>query len=258
MQMKFSDLIESLIRVLKDKNCSPKDIINALDAYLPDECRHASDLDDFFAELLPHMSFFNYEIPRLIVQHLEGDLIGEVAKYESHFESYCKNRVSGPHLVVFTNEAQNDAQIMEKIFVKLDVEWDGMPIEDMKRFQCKLGSILNIGQEKLQLQSVQKGCVLYTFLIHRTLSLTLKNNGLTDDQVHQLHETRVLSIEVGSDKLFENKELVCNTSKTVSISCLIIIIQMQLFLRYCRKGDLQSVTELLEQQEVEVNLQRVQ
>ena len=222
--MKFSDLLESLIRVLKCKKCSPKDIIKALDAYLPDECRHASDLDDFFAELLPHMSFFNYEIPRLIIQHLEGDLIGEVAKYEGHFESYCKNRVSGPHRVVFTNEAQNDAKIMEKFFVKLDVEWDGMPIEDMKRFQCKLGSILNIGQEKLQLQSVQKGCVLFTFLIHRSLLMMLINNGLTDDQARELHESRVLSIEAGSDKLFENEELVCNTKK-----CLYHNIIMELY-----------------------------
>ena len=213
MEMKFSDLIESLLRELKRKKRSPKDIVKALDAYLPDECHHSSNLDDFFAELLPHMSFFNYEIPRLIIQHLEGDLIGEFAKYEGHFESYCKNRVSGPHQVVFTNEAQNGAKIMEKFFVKLDVEWDGMPIEDMKRFQCKLGSILNIRQEKLQLQSVQKGCVLFTFLIHRSLLMMLINNGLTDDQARELHEARVLSIETGSDKLFENEELVCNTKK---------------------------------------------
>jgi hypothetical protein len=218
MQMKFGDLIESLIKVLKRKKCSPKDIVNALDAYLPDECRHARNLDDLFAELLPHMSFFNFEIPRLIVQHLEGDLIGEVAKYEGHFESYCKNRISGPHPVVFANEAQNDAQVMEKFFVKLDVEWDGMPIEDMKRFQCKLGSILNIRHEKLLLQSVQKGCVLLTFLTHRSLLVMLKNNGLTDDQVRQLHETQVLSIELaGSDKLFENKELVCTMIQKRSI-----------------------------------------
>ena len=39
---------------------------------------------------------------------------------------------------------------------------ESLIIEDMKRFQCKLGSILNIRQEKLQLQSVQKGCVLFT------------------------------------------------------------------------------------------------
>ena len=208
--MEFSDLIESLVRILKRRKCSPKRIIKALDVYLPEECHQASDLDEFFAELVPHMSFFNYEIPRLIIQHLEGDLIGEVATYEGHFESYCKNRTSGPHPVVFTNEAQNNAQFVEKFFVKLDVEWEGMPIEDMKRFQCKLGSILNIRQEKLQLQSVQKGCVLFTFLIHRSLLLMLINNGFTDDQARELHETRVLSIETESDKLFENKDLVCN------------------------------------------------
>ena len=232
MQMRFSDLIESLIMVLKHKKCSPKDLVKALDAYLPDECHQASDLDDFFADLLPHMSFFNYEIPRLIIQHLEGDLDKEVAEYEGHFELYCKNRVSGPHPVVFTNEAQNAAKIMEKFFVKLDVEWDRMPIEDMKRFQCKLGSILNIRQEKLQLQSVQKGCVLFTFLIHRSVHLMLINNGLTDDQAHELRETRVLSIEAESDiVLFENDELVCSTKSPCIL--LSIFLYIHIFSFYC-------------------------
>ena len=259
--MEFSDLVESLIRILKYRKWSPKHIIEALDAYLPDECRQASSLDEFFDELLPHMSFFNYEIPRLIVQYLERDLSEEVATYEGHFESYCKNRLSGPHPVMFTSEAQNNAQIMEKFFVKLDVEWEGMPIEDMKRFQCKLGSILNIRQEKLQLQSVQKGCVLFTFLIHRSLLLMLTNNGLADNQVHELHETRVLSIETESDKIFENKNLVCNiktNSMSMKFNAYLYHVKMQLLLQYCRKGNLDIVTELLERQAVNVNFQQVQ
>ena len=210
MQTEFSDLLESVVRELEHQKCSPKRIINALDAYIPDECHQASDLDEFFAGLLPHMSFFNYEILRLIIQHLEGDLIGIFAKYEAHFESYCKNRLSGPHPIMFTNEAQNNAQFMETFFVKLDAEWDGMPIEYIKRFQCKLGSILNIRQEKLLLQSVQKGCVLFTFLIHRSLLQMLINNGLTDNQVHALREDQVISIYTGSLNVFENMELVCD------------------------------------------------
>ena len=208
MHINFSDLIDNLIRSLEHNRRSPKNIIDALGAYIPDECQKASDLDEFFVELLPHMSFFNYVIPKLIIQHLEKDLIRQLAAYEAKFESYCKNRLSGPHPVVIRNETQSKDQLMQKVFIKLDVEWDGFPIEYIERFRCKLGSILNIEQEKLLLQTVQKGCVLLTFVVHRSLLQIIINNGLTPNQKHALRESQVITMEIGSVNIFENLELV--------------------------------------------------
>lgn len=208
MRLEFSDLVDTLISFLERKSRSPKYIIDALDKYLPDDCRKASDLDEFFDELLPHMSFFNYDIPKFIIQYLERDLAGQLATYEARFKSYCENRLSGPHPVVITNAAQNKDQLMEKMFVKLDVEWDGLPIEYIERFKCKLGYILNIGQEKLLLQSIQRGCVLLTFLVHGSLLQTIKK-ALSSDQRRELHGAHVIAIDVGSERIFENLELVC-------------------------------------------------
>ena len=207
MQIQFSELVDSTIRFLEESGSSPKDLIESLDAYIPDNCRHASELDEFFCQLLPHMSFFNYEILKLIILHLNGDHLGkELSAYEKQFESYCMSRISGPHPVVFSNEAQSNTQ---KLLVKLDAEWDGMTIGDIKRFQCKLASILQIRQEKLLIQKAQKGCVLLTFLIHKLFLQTIVDNGLTDRQVSALYDNHIISIATESMKLFENMEMVC-------------------------------------------------
>ena len=83
MQIQFSELVDSTIRFLEESGSSPKDLIESLDAYIPDNCRHASELDEFFCQLLPHMSFFNYEILKLIILHLNGDHLGK------ELSAYC-------------------------------------------------------------------------------------------------------------------------------------------------------------------------
>ena len=209
IQSEFSDLLGTLIRDLEHRRVAPEHVIDALGAYLPDECLKASQWDELFDNLLPHMSFFNYDIISVIIKHVGGALVEELAAYEDHFKSYSMNRVSGPHRVVrFTNEAQNNFEFMEKLFVKLDLEWEEVSLEDLKRFQCKLASILKIRQEKLILQSIQQGCVLVTFLIHTSLLQIIMNNGLNADQEDSFNSENVISLTTTSAKVFENMELV--------------------------------------------------
>lgn len=188
---------------------SPKDLIERLDAYIPDECRQASNVDDFFCQLLPHMSFLNYDLLKLIIQQCDhSDLNEKLSEYEKQFEAYCRNRISKAHPLVFADESHYDAQHMEKMLVKLDTEWNGLSRDDIKRFQCKLASILQIRQENLLIQKVEKGCVLFTIFIHKSLVRRSLSSGLSTDQEHALCRNQVISITVGSVKLFQNARMV--------------------------------------------------
>lgn len=206
--MKFSDLLDSVIKHLEQSKLSPKDIVNALGPHIPDECQTASNLDEFFEKMLPDMTFFDYEIPSMIIKLIGGEVVEELKKYEALFESYCKHRVSGPHPIEFTDESRQNTQIQEKMLVKLDIEWEEMPLNYVKSFQRKLASILRIREETLIVHSVREGCVLLTFLIRSSLLQTIKNDGVNEEQKDALHHNRVVSIEAASVKIFEDMELV--------------------------------------------------
>ena len=208
MQLLFSELVESTVKYLEHNGITPKDLIELLDACLPDECRQASDLDDFFCQLLPHMSFLNYDMLKLIIQQYDSDLTKKLSEYEKQFESYCRNRVSEAHPLVFVDESHYDTQCMEKMLVKLDAEWNGLSCDDIKRFQCKLASILQIKQENLLIQKVEKGCVLFTIFIHKSLVKRNLSRGLSADQEYALCWNQVISVTVGSVKLFWNTWMV--------------------------------------------------
>ena len=204
IQLSYNELVESTIQYLQDTKTSPKDVIKRLDAYIPDECCQATDLDDFFFCLIPHMSFFNYDLLKMIIEQTgDNDLQGKLSNYENQFESYCRNRISGPHPVVFTSEALNKERSAEKLLIKLDAEWEGIPLADIKRFHCKVASILQVRQESLLIQKVQKGCVLFTFLIREAVALRILENGLTRSQETALQEERVMSVVIGTETLFE-------------------------------------------------------
>ena len=188
---------------------SLKDLIERLDAYIPDECRQASNLDDFFCQLLPHMSFLNFDLLTLIIQQCGcSDLDKKLSEYEKEFESYCRSRISEAHPLVFADESHYDTQHMEKMLVKLDTEWNGLSRDDIKRFQCKLASILQIRQENLLIQKVEKGCVLFTIYIYKSLVERNLSGGLSADQEHALCKNQVISVTVGSVKLFQNTMMV--------------------------------------------------
>ena len=209
MQLLFSDLVESTIQYLEHIGSSPKDLVDLIDAYIPDQCREASNLDDFFCQLLPHMSFLNYDLLKLIIQQYDSsDLNEKLSEYEKQFESYCRNRVSEAHPLVFADESHYDTRHMEKMLVKLDVEWNGLSGDDIKRFQCKLASILQISQEKLLIQKVEKGCVLFTIFVHKSLVEGHLSTGLSADQEYALCRNQVISITVGSVRFLRNTRLV--------------------------------------------------
>lgn len=204
MQLLFSDLVESTVKYLELNGITPKDLVELLDPYIPDDCRQASDLDDFICQLLPHMSFLNYDMLKLIIQQYNSDLTEKLSEYEKQFESYCRNRVSEAQPLVFTDESRYDTERMEKMLVKLDAEWNGLSCDDIKRFQCKLATILQIRQENLLIQKVEKGCVLFTIFIHKSLVERNLSCGLSADQEYALCRNQVISVTVGSVKLFWN------------------------------------------------------
>ena len=219
MQLLFSDLVERTVKHLELNGTTPKDLIELLDPYIPDECRHASDLDDFFCQLLPHMSFLNYDMLKLIIQQCDSALAEKLSEYETQFESYCRNRVSEAHPLVFTDESRYDSQSMKKMLVKLDAEWNGLTCDDVKRFQCKLASILQIRQENLLIQKVEKGCVLLTIFIHKSVVERNLSCGLSADQEYALCRNRVISVTVGSVKLFWNSWMVSYNHRIHYIIC---------------------------------------
>lgn len=206
--MEFSDLLDSVIKHLEQSKLSPKDIVNALGLLIPKECQTASNLDEFFEKMLPDMTFFDYGILSMIIKLIEGEVVEDFKTYEALFESYCKNRVSGPHPIKFTDESRQNTQIQQKMVVKLDIEWEEMSLNYVKSFQRKLASILGIREEMLIVHSVRQGCVLLTFLIHSSLLLTIINEGVNKEQKDALHHNRVVSIEAASVKIFEDMELV--------------------------------------------------
>ena len=162
----------------------------------------AQSVRDTFHALRPHMSFFNYEILKYLIERKgsEDDKIA-LAVYLENFTEFCKRHVFEVPFITYSNGHQIEGHNKkQKLHIKITEHFkaafliksttEDLPstsdesqaknicsskleinLEDAKSIQRKFASILDLNPSSLFLDTISEGSIIVTFLLPTCVSL---------------------------------------------------------------------------------------
>ena len=162
----------------------------------------AQSVRETFHALRPHMSFFNYEILKFLIERegSENDKTA-LATFLRDFIDFCKRHVFEVPFTTYSNGHHFDGhKTKQRLHIKVTEHFKaaflikssceavpstsdnsqanniyssklGMNLEDAKNIQRKLSDILNLNPSSLYLDSISEGNVILTFLLPMCVSL---------------------------------------------------------------------------------------
>ena len=176
----------------------------------------AQSVRETFHALRPHMSFFNYEILKFLIERKgsEDDKTA-LATFLGDFIEFCKRHVFEVPFTTYSNGHHfDDHKTKQRLHVKVTEHFKaaflikstseavlstndnsqadniyssklGMNLEDAKNIQRKLSKILDLNPSSLFLDTISEGSVILTFLLPMCVSLAgldhntfLSSNGI--------------------------------------------------------------------------------
>ena len=180
----FADLLLSTSKSLKSKNISAEELVEvalSLGAYkslknpvpLLDEeereLREAKTISRVLVVLRRHMSFFNHEILAHIIEHLGDENDKEnFIKFEGQFKVYCQRKVFEVPPAVLDPHGTERTNCKSFVVVGNDDLFE--TLQDVKKAQMKIASLLDLRVSAVQLKRIDIGSVILVFSIPVSLS----------------------------------------------------------------------------------------
>ena len=197
----------------------------------------AQSVRETFHALRPHMSFFNYEILKFLIER-EGSENDKIAltTFLRDFIDFCKRHVFEVPFTTYSNGHHFDShKTKQRLHIKVTEHFKaaflikssceavpstsdnsqadniyssklGMNLEDAKNIQRKLSNILDLNPSSLYLDSISEGSVILTFLLPICVSLA----GLDHNPEITLLSSNGVIILCGPPGKPELKELTSN------------------------------------------------
>ena len=183
----FARVVLDLQRDIEE-NSSLKVVINCLKAYdkslvekLLSDCPSTGD---FFDKILDHISFFDFEIIKILTRIGSKRIQKQYKKYTAMFKEYSKRRV-----VECPSDAFGDSEISEKVYIlKTDDIIDLLTTEELKRLCNEIKATLKLPR----LLQVINGCVQLTFR-----GFEEEDFCINEEQQQALRNAGILSISYG-------------------------------------------------------------
>lgn len=135
--------------------------------------RSANTIDDVFIILIPHMSFFNYELLGYIIKRC-GSEDNKILldTYLQKFNEFCRRRVFevSPDAIGYigTNKPKR-----KKFAVLLTQYENKCTLMDIKEAQCKLATLLELDASSLHLHNVDNGSLILIFSVAVFLAIEI-------------------------------------------------------------------------------------
>ena len=160
----FLNQLESLYQVTK---CTP-----SLLADVMDEIWKAETMEMLFRLLTKFWSWYNhFLLEKIIGRFGDSEDQERLKKFTEKFTIYSKHRlvdVSAAGDCLKLGDGRGKGQV--PLLLKIDVEWDAIPVSQLADIQRNIASILGVESHLLYLASVRHGCILMTFLVPASLA----------------------------------------------------------------------------------------
>ena len=165
----FLVVVNKLFDSLEDQNYPVQRLIRYLKEEVKDEQQELATMENIQTFIKQRSSFFDHRLVRYMI-NLAGTDEDKMLfhRYEESFLHYAKRRIyECPSK--FKSTCTPDSV---ELHIKLDSQYDQCKLEDLRGFQHRLSSILQINIYCCLLSEVKKGCFMITFVIPKHVQET--------------------------------------------------------------------------------------
>lgn len=202
INLKFKALLSKMYKSFKALSIDHEDIIltltedNVMILERHDELNEAKDMFDVFKVIHNYSSYFNYDLPELLVNiYGSSEDKASLEEYLQVFTSYCQKMPCAEEIC-----GNEDSKSLQVIF-KLNFDRQGLKPNVLRCIRSNIANCLKIPIYSLYLKSVKEGCVQLEFLIPPFLFGHIFP--LSDKQKTTLHkEVKVSAIHCEEQNLF--------------------------------------------------------
>ena len=179
--MESTAKLEDVVLLLSQTYCSE-------DSDIKESLRACKSLAEVFNHLSDFVSFFNFDLVKLLTHHFGSPAMKKkLKKYKKRFQNYSKRRVCECPKEAFGKPEESD-----NIYkIKTDKILDKFTFEDLKKLEHKISKILG---HKLCLLKVEDGCIELTFRV-----FNCNDFDISEDQKQALSDLGVLSVTCGQN-----------------------------------------------------------
>ena len=151
--------------------------------------RACKSLLEVFDHLSDFVSFFNFDLVKLLTHHFGSPAMKKkLKKYKKRFQNYSKRRVCE-----CPKEAFGKVEKSDKIYkIKTDKLLETFTVDDLNKLEHEIRKIL--GHKLLCLLKVEDGCIELTFRV-----LNCNDIDISEDQKQALGDLGVLSVTCGQN-----------------------------------------------------------
>ena len=208
--MESEDIIQDFC-ILRNKffvSLEEQDIpVRRLLLFLKDDCVQQqvsgiTTLEDVITFIKRNSTFYDYQLVKYMIRSTGTDMDEQQLKeYERTFAHYAQRRIyECPSTFGTTSESDEDT----KLHLKLDSMYDKCKLDELKKIQYRLCSILRISVCVYRLMSVERGCFMLTLVTpHHVQGATFP---LSTEQEGQLAEMGVLQLNSEGYKFMNRQE----------------------------------------------------
>ena len=154
--------------------------------------KNSKTIDESFLILQPHMSFFNYELLKHIIEGRQtgsNEDIANMTDYSEKFKQYCKRRiVEVPRGAIGQSSTTMSKRQAFVILAHKDHPIHKLSLEDAKKTKRNIATLLGLKSSTLYLHKIDEGSVLLVFSVpvfvaqelfplNPTLRATLRDSG---------------------------------------------------------------------------------
>ena len=180
---------------LEDREYSVKRLVRYLQDAVNDKQEQLVTMEDIQRFIKCRSSFYDYRLVKYMI-NLAGTIEDkeELQKYEQKFLGYAKRRIYECPSKFKTTCTPDDVEL----YVKLDSEYDECKLEELKGFQNRLSSVLQINVYYCLLSEVKEGCFELIFSIPQHVKKAIFP--LSAEQLAALGGLKILYIACGDYK----------------------------------------------------------
>ena len=127
-----------------------------------DKLDEAKDMFDVFKAILPHCSYFNYDLLKLLVDvHGSSEDKAHFDKYLQAFTNYCQAMPCAEEVCGNGDSATKQT----KLKFKTNFDRQHLKPDALRGIKCNIANHLKIPPSALYLKSIEEGCLSLVFLI---------------------------------------------------------------------------------------------
>ena len=177
-------------------------LFNYKDKGFEEVMRASPSLTEVFRQLSNFVSFFNFDLVKLLAHHFGSPAMKKkLKKYKKKFQNYSKRRVCECPKDAFGKTKKSD-----KIYrIKTDKILETFTVEELDKLQHEIRKIL--GHKLLRLLKFEDGCIELTFRV-----FNCDNFDISEDQKQSLSDLGVLSVACQQKVVYITTKAYENTS----------------------------------------------